>query len=158
LHNEHDPLPEPIHPVNHVQKRPNPSAQDADLVTAAKRLKPTEPKPDKGKGKAVVSSERFTQPNAEASSSRVTLDHLWAPQDPKAPRVPHGRGSGPPKRPRESYLSEDGTIDWELVTHEDIDWTTRVGIDGILYNREHKPEEYRLVGTPYSELVDWYMF
>jgi hypothetical protein len=55
-------------------------------------------------------------------------------------------------------LFEDGTIDWELVTHENIDWTTRVGIDGILYNQEHKPEEYRLVGTPYSELVDWYMF
>jgi len=157
-HNKHDSFAEQIHPVKHVKKRPNLSAQDIDLVPAAKRPKTAEPKLDKGKGKAVVSSGRFSQPNAEASSSRVTLDHLRAPQDHKAPRVPHGRGSGPPKRPRESYLLEDGTIDWELVTHEDIDWTTRVGIDGILYNREHKPEEYRLVGTPYSELVDWYMF
>jgi len=83
------------------------------------------------------------------------LDHL---RDPQAPQVPHGRGSGPPKCPQESYLSKDGTIDWELVTHEDIDWTTRVGIDGILYDQDYKPEEYRLVGTPYSELVDWYKF
>jgi hypothetical protein len=159
-HNARDPSLGPIHPVNNVQKRPSPSAHDADPVAAAKRPKPTEPTLDKGKGKAIVSLQagRFTQPNAQASSSRFTLDHMRAPHDPKVPRVPHGRGSGPPKRPRESYLSQAGTIDWDLVTHEDIDWTTRVGIDGILYDREHKPEEYRLVDTPYSELVDWYMF
>jgi hypothetical protein len=153
-HKNGSPSLDVTHQVKNVQKRPNPSTQGGDLVAAAKRPKHPEPKQDKGKGKAIISSQsrQFTQPNAEASSSRVTLDHL------RAPHVHHGRGSGSPKRPRESYLTEDGKIDWDLVTHEDIDWTTRVGIDGILYDREHKPEEYRLVGTPYANLVDWYMF
>ena len=36
LHNKHNLLLKPIHPVKNVQKRPNPSEQDADLGTTAK--------------------------------------------------------------------------------------------------------------------------
>ena len=114
---------------------------------------------NKGKARAVEPrrSHQYTQSNAVASSSQVTLGHLIPLQDPIKLRG-IGHGIGPPTHSQKSYLSLDGTIEWDCVTHQEIDWTSCIGIDGILYSNDYKLEEYLLVGTPYAHMVNWNMF
>ena len=146
-------------PKTAVLASPLISADSIVLDTVANQDKPVPTYINKGKAKAADPrrSRQYTQANAVASSSRVTLDHLIPLQDPIKLRG-IGHGIGPPTRSQKSYLSPDGTIEWDRVTHRDIDWTTRIGIDGILYSNDYKPEEYLLVGTPYAHMVNWNMF